>query len=280
MELNILSEDEPTVLEYARFHGLSTNYALEKPTLRIIPPITDEAFDQDSVDPPDAPAVTNCATELTKERLAVSKEAALLLRSVHLLSEPLDTLQLISDRRRHILGSKHEVGLLRTDHELDVLHFGSTATPTFADLRVPLEPVDEENDEGFEWPSKYATYPAQCFERAKSEKLEVSRDILFYLQETAREHLEPPDVEKIMAEGLIHRRVSDTPTKTRWLTHVEHSPAAPDTAATSFVATNDTLHPIVSYKPDSTPVARFKLHGCRSSSARKEYHGGRCTPPA
>ena len=262
MELNILSEDEPTTLEYARFYGLCTNYALENPLYPITPPLLDEAFDQDFNDPPDAPPVTNPANELTKERLVVNKETALLLRSVYLLSEPLDELQLISDGMRHIVNSKQEVALLRSDNELDMLHFGNTETPRLDDLRIPLESVDNENDEGLEWPSRYAAYPTRCYEQVKVEKLEVPKETLFYLQRNIRDHFEPSDVEKIVTEVLTCKRVRGAVTATHWLINAEHTFTAPDSAAASFDATDDTLHPIISYEQPAASLGRFKLYCC------------------
>ncbi|KAL1597765.1 hypothetical protein SLS60_008252 [Paraconiothyrium brasiliense] len=205
LELGVI-EIEPTVLEYARFHGLCSDFTKELATCYNSFSLSDETFDLDLEDPNDAPSLTNPADELTKERLSVSKEAAMLLRSVHFLAQEPPNLLLIPDGRRRILGLKQELPILRTDNELDLLAFGSTVEPSFTDLKIPLEAIDEENDEGLECPSRYAAYPKQCDERAKNEKLGVSRETLLYLQEAIRDSHSPEDSEIIKSEGLVHRK--------------------------------------------------------------------------
>ncbi|KAF2451465.1 hypothetical protein P171DRAFT_401003 [Karstenula rhodostoma CBS 690.94] len=209
MELDLgldVIEHEPTVLEYARFHGLCSDFTNELPQCYNSVSISDETFDFDLRDPKDAPALTNPAVELTKERLAVSKEAAVLLKSTYsIAAAPLDLL-LVANGGRRILSLKQEVPILRTDNELDLLAFGSVMEPNFTDLKIPLEPIDEENDEGLEWPSMYFSYPTQCTKRAKSEKLGVSRETLLFLQEAIRDSHPPEDSEKIKQEALLYRK--------------------------------------------------------------------------
>lgn len=213
MELDLeldLIEHEPTVLEYARFHGLCSDFTLELSQCHKGVSISHEIFHMGFQDPQGAPLITNPAEELTKERLAVTKEAAmLLLKSTQsLAAAPHDLLPITSGRKR-IIDLKQEVPILRSDNELDLLEFGSVVEPNFTDLKIPLEPIDDENDEGLEWPSKCLELPARCIQRAKGEKLEVSRDTLVYLQDALRDGHSPEDVENIKREALFHRTVSD-----------------------------------------------------------------------
>src|SRR6185295_13941652 len=111
-------------------------------------------------------------SELTKERLSLSKDAALLLKSICLMQKaPENEILPHSDDYRRASRLKQEAPVLRSDPELDLLHFGSTDIPSFSDLRIPFEIIDTENNEGFEWSTAYLAYPAQCDERAKTEKL-------------------------------------------------------------------------------------------------------------
>ncbi|KAJ4352299.1 uncharacterized protein N0V89_007647 [Didymosphaeria variabile] len=205
LELDVI-EHEPTVLEYARFHGLCSDFTKELPSYYNNFSLSDETLYLDLWDPNDSPSLTNPADELTKERLAVSKEAAMLLKSVHSLTQEPPSLLRIPDRRRRILSLKQELPILRTDNELDILAFGGTVEPSFTDLKIPLEAIDEENDEGLDWPSDYAGYPKQCDERAKNEKLGVSRETLLYLQDAVRNSHSPEDSELIKREGLLYRK--------------------------------------------------------------------------
>ncbi|KAF1966169.1 hypothetical protein BU23DRAFT_544899 [Bimuria novae-zelandiae CBS 107.79] len=186
LELDVI-EHEPTVLEYARYHKICSDYTQEPLQINRVVPLTDDAFDLDLQDPKNASPLTNPADELMKERLAVTQEAAMLLKTVHDLHEAPADLLLIRDGRKRIRALKQEIPILQTDNELDMLNFGSTVEPSFSDLRIPLEPVNEEQDEGLEWPSKYSVLPEQCFMQAHNEKLGITKDVLVFLQNAIRD---------------------------------------------------------------------------------------------
>ena len=206
LELNVI-EREPTILEYARFHGICRDYTKEILQLDCITPPSSEAFDLGLRDPKNAIPLTNSGDELIKDRLAVSREAALLLKAVHELQEAPPDLRLISDRRKHIRSLKQEVPILRTDNELDMLEFGSAVELRFTDLQLPLEAVDEENGEGLQWPSIYLTFPERCMEQAQDEKLGVPRETLIYLQDVIRDNQPPEGSEAIEENGTDCRKV-------------------------------------------------------------------------
>jgi hypothetical protein len=207
LELDVV-EHEPTVLEFARFHNLCSDFTYELPQCYNSVSISNETFDLDLCDPKDAPPLTDPADELTKERLAVSKEAAMLLKSVHSQAEAPHALLLISNGKKRIINLKQEVPILRTDNEYDLLGFGSVVEPKFTDLNIPLEPIDEDNDEGLGWPSGWVDFPKQCNEQVKSEKLGVSRETLLYLQDAIRNACSPEDSDPIKQETLFYRKVS------------------------------------------------------------------------
>ncbi|KAL5441262.1 hypothetical protein PMIN07_004328 [Paraphaeosphaeria minitans] len=209
LELDVI-EHEPTVLEYARFHGLCSDFTHELPLCYNNVSISDEAFDLNLRDPKDVLALTNPAGELMKERLAVTKEAAMLLKStISLAAAPNDLPRLLNERRR-IVNLKQELPILRTDNELDLLGFGSAVMPSFDGLKIPLEPIDEENDEGLKWPSRYSEFPSQCTDRAKSEKLGVSRETLLHLQDAIKDYHSLEDSENIKHEALLYRKNTAT----------------------------------------------------------------------
>ncbi|OAG10236.1 uncharacterized protein CC84DRAFT_1138602 [Paraphaeosphaeria sporulosa] len=209
LELDVI-EHEPTVLEYARFHGLCSDFTHELPQCYNNVSISDETFDRDLQDPKDVLALTNPADELKRERFAVTKEAAMILKSAISLAAAPHDLPLLANEKMRILNLKLEVPILRTDNELDLLEFGSAVMPSFDDLKIPLVPIDEENEEGLEWPSRYSGYPAQCTDRAKSEKLGVSRETLLHLQNAIKDFHLLEDSENIKQEALSYRKVNDS----------------------------------------------------------------------
>lgn len=172
-------EQEPSILEYARYYGLSRNH-LDTDPLELLPPTEDislpfddgklwEHFSAQARSPP-------------HERLQAVKEASAFLAVTNpkqyegCAFEGFDSLP-----RHRIHDNKHELPLLRTDHEVDMLDFAHRIVPNLANEFFPFEKVNDEEDEGFGWPSKYLALPEEVFQRAQSEKLVVAKDVLAYI---------------------------------------------------------------------------------------------------
>ncbi|KAF9694344.1 hypothetical protein EKO04_007446 [Ascochyta lentis] len=215
MELNLFSsdpqsvvedDDEPSALEYAREQGICVDYTTELPQLADLCLALSATLDQNTRDPfdDDLTNAVAAAIELTKQRLTVTKDVALFLKTVLTPPKPQADDLLAIDGRQSILDLKQELPILQTDAELDMLSFGTRVEPDFRELRkrLPSEDLNDENDEGFGWPVKYFAYPAQCDSKIKSEKLAITRDVLKFLQDAVRDDFTAEDHEKIVAEGL------------------------------------------------------------------------------
>ena len=205
-------EEEPSVLEYAREQGICIDYTSELPQLIVTFLSLKGTIDHDLRDPFDddlTNAVATATKIVTKQRLAVTKDVALLLKSILTPREiPIED-PLAIDQRQCILNMKQELPVLQTDAELDLLDFGTRVEPDLRDLRtrLPSEDLDNENDEGFEWPAKYFSYPAQCDAMIKDETFAVTRDVLTVLQRAVRDDFASEYHGKIMAEGLEDKKV-------------------------------------------------------------------------
>jgi hypothetical protein len=199
MELDF-SEEEPTVLEYARLHGLCRDYSLEQPSIDSIPAPSDDDVEACLKDLTDT-CLPNSIDSLTKERLTLSKDGALLLKEVLLVQEPLNLDAALEETWKRGSRLKLELPLLRTDNEIDVQEFGNTDVPSFTSLRIPLESVNEEDDEGLQWPSKYSEYPEIYGKQVRSEKLTVSKEGFLFLQDTARDKWNPAVSDEILKGG-------------------------------------------------------------------------------
>ena len=214
--------EEPSVLEYAREQGICVDYTTELPRLRDIVRERRDTLDRDPWGSSEdaytdttstaniasaANAATTVAQELMKERLALNKEEALLMKTVLTMREPPRDDSLIADARQ-TRDLKQELPVLQTDAELDLLHFGTRVEPDFHDLRMrlPSEDLDDENDEGFDWPAKYAAFHKQCDAKVKSEKLAMTRDALAFLQNAVKDDYSAQDEDDIVAEE-IERKV-------------------------------------------------------------------------
>lgn len=200
-------DDELTALEFARYYGLCKPYDEELfPICDLPAPYVDD-FDQ-NLGMPSVTAINDAVSTLTKERLAVNKEAALLLKDFYGLQENPPIEPQPTGQWKQTRSLKQEVPILRTDNDLDLLNFGRVVAIDFKDLKIPCEVVDEANDEGFQWPAKYLTYRTQVNAQIKAEKLVISKDVLLYLQDTLRDSQTPGAFEKLRAESLNYKPVS------------------------------------------------------------------------
>ncbi|KAL8905729.1 MAG: hypothetical protein Q9207_002443 [Kuettlingeria erythrocarpa] len=173
------SEQQPSIIEYARYYGLSHNH-LDIDPLELLPPTADTPLPFD-----DGILWQHFRVEARSplhERLQAVKEASAFLAVTNpkqyegCAFEGFDPLP-----RYRIRDNKHELPLLRTDHEVDMINFAHYIVPNLADEFFPFEKVNDEEDEGFGWPSKYLGLPEAAFQRAQNEKLEVPKDVFAYL---------------------------------------------------------------------------------------------------
>lgn len=223
MELNLPFSDpapvveeveEPSVLEYARTQGICVDYTTDLPQIDDIRSALGHTIDWDLEDPFDDD-FTNAvagADELTKERLALSKESAIFLRSALVLQKLPDDCVFdvgVESSQQWIRDMKQELPVLQTDAELDMLSFGTRFVPDFKVLRtrIPSEELDEENDEGFGWPAKYFSYPGWYEAMLRDEKLAVTREGMVFLQDAVVDRFVPEDGARVMEEALERRRV-------------------------------------------------------------------------
>jgi hypothetical protein len=203
-----LDDEELSVLDYARRHRLCVPYDAGTLHFGDLPTLSDDDVDWDLCDLSND-SITNATNALTKGRLAVNKEAALLLKTVHDLRQAPAMKEVNVERRRWMLNLRQELPVLQTDAEFDMLNFGNIAIPDFKDLKMPFEIIDEDGDEGFAWPARYLAYPAQCEERIKAEKLAVSRNVLLHLQNSISDSYTSEDDDKIKKKDLRHRPVGE-----------------------------------------------------------------------
>ena len=202
---------EPTIIDYARFHGLVRDHRESPPLERLT---LSENLGSSLDDPPELFHIDLAKVKLPQERWAVDAGAASLLSSIVESAQhppPYSDEELGIDRHR-VRRMKQELPLLRSDHELDVLRFASPIVPDLENEFLPLETVDVEEDEGFEWPSSYYALPDEFTKKSRSEKIEASQDDCLYLQQTL----------KYDFEGLEHGtfEYSDSPYKKVNLAHL------------------------------------------------------------
>ncbi|MCJ1464776.1 hypothetical protein MMC07_003389 [Pseudocyphellaria aurata] len=194
-------EQEASLLDYARFHGLAHSHLQISPLANLgLTSVEDPTSVDLEEDPSNEFSLEEFNRNISTERLSFGKDAISVLSVVKL---PVwETTQTQSydedveiDRCHRWRNLKHELPLLRTDHELDMIHFRKRLVPDLENECFPTEAVDEEADEGFTWPSKYHTLPDEFNKISGSETLAVCSETLLYLRDVLRLSGEVENVE-------------------------------------------------------------------------------------
>jgi hypothetical protein len=250
------SDDEDrSTLDYARHHELCKPYDNGPVYDGSIPVLFDDDLDRDLWGPTNE-SIVNAVGALVKERIAVNREAGLLLRAVQELQQKAPDNRLTIDRYHWMSNLKQELPILRTDNELDLLHFGSAAMPKLKDANIPLEAIDQEKDEGLEWSAKYLTYTAQFDKQIKAEKLAVSRDVLLYLRDAIADEYTSEDYERIQEEDLQYKPVGEVSMPEDITKNVEYSSSASYSTFTTIVTPIDAVHTFVTSQPSPSALGQ------------------------
>ncbi|KAK7543311.1 hypothetical protein IWX49DRAFT_631663 [Phyllosticta citricarpa] len=195
---------EPTVLEYARFHGIAKDYLAEGPLQPDKLPRAPPFLRQELVDPPYAAKVEwPRDLQLQHERLEIDISGVRALncacRAPLLPTEPEDS---IEGKLHRVRGLKVDLPILHSDNEVDMKRFMRKKEKLLSSLNFPLEDVDDENDEGLTWPVKFQERLEQIHKRIELEKLQMARADLVYLQACLRDDFSKEDQGSLMDQVL------------------------------------------------------------------------------
>jgi hypothetical protein len=185
-ELEEEIDEEIPPLQYARSNGLAHDHKADQLAFSELAKLQ-KAVQQDLTDDSELHQF-NFGSELkVEERVTISREGAELLSSIALeeTAEAIDTLVLPMFKTKSMIKRiKFELPLLKTDHETDCKNFArrDDFEIKLCDIRLPSEMVNEENNEGLVWPSRFSSLGMHVLEELKREKISVSKDDLVHLQ--------------------------------------------------------------------------------------------------
>ena len=201
-----MSQDRgPSVLEYARFYGLTHDHLGPCPLGGFHGP---DDLHLQLEDPAGVFRVDTTTSTPPSERLSASKEVVILLSSAIASPQgihPFDESKLLEIPRRRNL--KVELPILRSIHELDVLEFHRRIVPNLRSEHLPLEKIDEENDEGITWPSFYYRLPQTYNTLAMSERFKALEQTIRYLESVIKPRSRASDVPDLHDELELHNSV-------------------------------------------------------------------------
>lgn len=207
-------EVELSALEYARANALSRDYLKEELGLTDLSQLRSNV-DGILTDASKLPQFDLGSPPKLEERLIVSKDAAFLLQSV-IREESQDDIDNITsslfNSTRHP-ARKLELPLLRSDHDTDCRLFASREgiDIKLEDVRLPLEMVDDEKNEGFVYPQKFWDIGPELLQKLKSEKLGASKQTLMYLTACMRPIWTEDDATELWDSEVKYKRVGIIP---------------------------------------------------------------------
>jgi hypothetical protein len=193
---------EPSLIEYARFHGLADNH-LDQDVYGCFPSESLLCAEDERL--PDL-ALPWDGKLPAEPKFQLNSKAASLLASSLRPQPPPDWSHTLSDHHR-VRDMKMEQPALRTDHENDMKKM---RRPRLSKIRaldlVPIE-VSEGENEDFAWSSNPTKVTTQWDKKLREEKLQTTREVLKALQDTLRPVYTSEMHETIIREDLAYKRV-------------------------------------------------------------------------
>jgi hypothetical protein len=201
--------DEPPPLQYARSNGLVRDHLADQLAFSELAKLQ-AAVQHGLTDDSELHQFDFGSEVKVEERVTISREEALLLSSVAQedTTEAIDALPMFkttSITRK----TRLELPLLKTDHETDCKNFArrDDFEIKLCDIRLPLEMVNEENNEGLVWPPKFSSLGEELVEQLKQEKISVSRDMIIYLQGVLKNAWTEEDDKNLWESEQRYKRV-------------------------------------------------------------------------
>ncbi|APA13160.1 hypothetical protein SS1G_14061 [Sclerotinia sclerotiorum 1980 UF-70] len=203
-------EDDPPVFGFARSVGIARDHQLDDTSVDILLSMKEDVYHKFISDLNDShlPQLNVKAESNTNERMSISANAMRLLTSV----AENESRESINALVYPFLGSKKskymrvESPLLRSDHESDFREFarreGFEVKPQ--DIRLPLELVSVENNDGLEFPPEFYNFETEIFDIVANEKIEVTKNAMISLHTTLKATLTKEDEQKIWEAERAH----------------------------------------------------------------------------
>ena len=202
-------EEEP-IVEYARLHGLSVD-----PLRDPLPLCHTESllytYEKAASEDYHLEQITYRPIPQTDKGLNVDKDAEILLTGANGVFLDQNTIGKITaaasvrPRRQRL---KLEIPLLRTDPDADLEVFRQRQNPCINDENFIYEPLDNEKDEGLQWPSGFANLPNAMLKECSMEKISVTRDTMVQIQAALKDNWSRENTNDLLRSQSSYKRVS------------------------------------------------------------------------
>lgn len=150
---------------------------------------------------------------LLAECITPDKDATLLLASTNKTGtstkEIDDIISSLKDTRmpRKI---RLELPLLRTDHDADCRSFTKREAAHIDQIDLPMEPLDDEKDEGMEWSRRTRAIPDALMKEVNEEKMVINMQSFADLHTYLKDDWTNEDQKELWATILPYKKVSES----------------------------------------------------------------------
>lgn len=208
-----------SVLEYARAHGIATDYITAFEPLAVIQDLQ-RKHDTDLIQDRHLTQL-NLPECSFHERLTVDKDAAMVLAAVSMIGTKTKEMEDILSSQLDFQSAKKfrvELPLLKSDHEHDCNAYTKRRQIRLEEIHLPPEILDKEKDESIEWSQQALSLPASMLQKMEHETLVVSKTTLGDLVHYLNDDWNNEDEGAIRDLALPYKRVSARATQRLELT--------------------------------------------------------------
>jgi hypothetical protein len=176
-------DGELSALQYARFYGLAVNHLAEPypiEDIQLLQPSTEKLVAEDVHLPQiELPPDFSINEHLTPGKDTAQQLASVVRETMSVSGFNSITALLLDVRKTK--GLREEEPLLRGNPEEDCRNFAKKNEIDLKYIKLPMDSLDDEKDEGLGWSSKLWALPAEAMKKVKAEKSSVTKGDLVYL---------------------------------------------------------------------------------------------------
>lgn len=206
-------DDDVSIVEYARFHGLSVDPLRGRLPLSHTESLI-HTYEKAALDDSHLPQIKHRPIPETDHALTVDKDAETLLAGASGVFLDQSTIDKITAAASTVLRRpklKLELPLLRTDPDADLRAFRQRQDSCISDENFIYEPLDNEKDEGLQWPSRFVNLPKAIMKDCCTEKITVTRDTMVHLQAALKDNWSRENTKDLLQNLSSYKRVCCNP---------------------------------------------------------------------
>jgi hypothetical protein len=203
---------EATAVEYARYYGLTINHLQEPLPVSHIAALRKE-IPEILTDDSHLPAIEYPVYINTNEQVTLDQGAVMLISEINgnLDSGTIESIILPLLDVRQVRKHRVEAPLLRSDPDSDLRSFAKRKEPRPGDGDLPMEPLNDELDEGMIWPTQILALPTAIMEELQAEKLQITKDMFLSLQTQIKDSWTEGNETAVWETLTTYRKVSTQP---------------------------------------------------------------------